>query len=335
MSTFKALETSELENGTFESKTIIRSVDTLPIGDVLIRVHYSSLNYKDALSASGHRGVTQHYPHTPGVDAVGIIEKLYIEPNDTGLREGQKVIVTGYDLGMNTSGGLSEYIRVPASWVSALPDDLSMRDCMIYGTAGLTAALCVEKLLHMGLPQTDKNILVTGATGGVGSIAVGLLSELGYTVTASTGKPSGKTLLEKLGAKEIIDRSELSEQTPRPLLMERWCSAVDTVGGHTLANSLKYICYGGSIACCGLVQSADLPSSVLPFILRNINLVGIDSVLLPVQKKTDIWQKLATSWKINLPEQLITEITLHDAPQYFDRLLQGENIGRIVVNLNT
>ena len=226
MSEFKALVVSE-QDGRYVSAVQQRHVDELPEGDVLIRVRYSSLNYKDALSASGNKGVTRNYPHTPGIDAAGVVEAS----SAPELVAGDEVIVTGYDLGMGTAGGFGQYIRVPASWVIKRPEGLSLRDSMVLGTAGLTAALCIDKLEQAGLTPGQGPVLVTGATGGVGSIAVAMLSSLGYEVAAATGKALQAEMLKRLGASQIVDRTALQSGTEKMLLKEQWAGAVDTVGG--------------------------------------------------------------------------------------------------------
>jgi len=326
---FSALQVEELGEKKFESQIVERDIDDLPAGEVLIQVQYSSLNYKDALSASGNRSVTRNYPHTPGIDAAGTV----VSSSTTDFSAGDEVIVIGYDLGMNTAGGFGQYIRVPGDWVVKCPGGLSLRSSMILGTAGFTAALCVEKLRANGIDPTRGSVLVTGATGGVGIIAVALLARLGYTVVASTAKASAHALLQDLGASEIIDRESLSEAVSRPLLKEQWAGAVDVVGGDTLFNVVKSLQYGGSVACCGLVQSPLFAASVLPFILRGVNLLGVDSVALPLRTKAAVWEKLATEWKLENLEPLCHEIGYKELQSSLDCLLQGKATGRFVLNL--
>jgi putative YhdH/YhfP family quinone oxidoreductase len=329
MTAFKALWTVE-NNGKFQTSVITRDTADLPDGDLLIRVTYSSLNYKDALSASGNKGVTSNFPHTPGIDAVGIVE----QSRSADFKSGDSVIVTGFDLGMNTCGGLAEYIQVPAHWAVSKPENLSPCEAMIYGTAGLTAALCLEKLLAMGaLPGKDQSVLVTGASGGVGCIAISLLKKLGFSVLASSGKKDKTDFLESLGADSVIDRSLLSEANNKPLLKPQWHHAIDTVGGATLVNVLKSIHYGGSVACCGLAQSSSLDATVFPFILRGVNLLGVDSVECPTASKQAVWEKLANQWK---PDQLHTiyqEHDLADVPDLLPGFLKGQISGRVVIRL--
>jgi putative YhdH/YhfP family quinone oxidoreductase len=327
--TFDALVVHETEDGQFERRIEERTLADLPGGEVLVRVHYSSLNYKDALSATGHRGVTRSYPHTPGIDAAGVVEESAVD----AFRPGDEVIVTSYDLGMNTPGGWGQYVRVPAGWVVPLPRGLSLRESMIYGTAGFTAGLSVLKLVEHGLEPADGPVLVTGATGGVGSLAVGILARAGYRVAAATGKPGEEEFLRDLGAAEVIPRDEVRDESGRPLLKGRWAGAVDTVGGEYLATILKSLDYGRAATCCGLVASADLPTTVYPFILRGVSLLGIDSQACPMDRRQRVWQKLAGAWKLAPLERLATERALETLEPEIDRILQGQQRGRIVVDL--
>lgn len=317
------------ETPQFEQKIVERSLADLPEGEVLIRVHYSSLNYKDALSATGNRGVTRHFPHTPGIDAAGVVEHSSVP----GVAVGDEVIVTGYDLGMNTYGGLAQYIRVPASWVVKCPAGLSLREAMALGTAGLTAALCVAKLLHAGVHAANGPVLVTGATGGVGSIAVMLLAKLGFQVTAATGKAEQSNFLRRLGAAEVVARSALLEGMDKALLKPKWAGIVDTVGGDILFNALKALQHSGSAACCGLTAGANFSGSVLPFILRGVNLLGVDSVELPLAEKVSMWDKLATEWKLDL-EPLVKEISLTEVPAAIIAMLASQQVGRTLVRID-
>ncbi|HAJ74996.1 MAG TPA: oxidoreductase [Gammaproteobacteria bacterium] len=328
---FKALQVSEVTEREFTSTIVERNVDELPQGEVLIEVSYSSINYKDALSASGNKSVTRNYPHTPGIDASGIVRSS----SSDNFKAGDEVIVTGYDLGMNTAGGFGQYIRVPAAWVLACPEGLNLRDSMILGTAGFTAALCIEKLIANGLRPEAGDVLVTGATGGVGIVAVMLLKALGYSVVASTGKKSAHETLLQLGASEILDREELSEANPRPLLKERWAAAVDVAGGDTLCNVIKALNYGASVAACGLVQSPVLQASVLPFILRGVNLLGVDSVELPLDSKQAVWAKLAGDWKLAGLDAICTEIGLEQLDASLSSVLSGQATGRFLLNLQS
>ena len=324
MTQFRAFEVTKQEDGSFNRAIVERDTSNLPDGDVLIRVAYSSLNYKDALSATGNPGVTRNYPHTPGIDAAGTVAAS----SDASIAEGTEVIVIGFDLGMNTAGGFGEYISVPAGWVTPLPTGLSVREAMILGTAGFTAALCVHKLETAGMSPISGPVLVTGATGGVGSVAVRLLSQAGYETHAVTGKTNEHAFLTKLGATEIHPRSEFDDESSRPLLRETWGGVVDTVGGTILFNCVKALKYGQSAAACGLVSSPIIPASVFPFILRHVNLLGIDSVELPLEQKSVIWAKLALDWKIDNLEDFVAPLTLESLSDAIDRILAGEMVGR-------
>ncbi|SFL51459.1 YhdH/YhfP family quinone oxidoreductase [Pelosinus propionicus] len=326
---FKAMLVTENTDATFSREIVNRELVALPEGDVLIQVKYSSLNYKDALSASGNKGVTRKYPHIPGIDAAGIV----VESTSENYHAGDHVLVTGYDLGMNTSGGYGQYIRVPADWVVKLPENLSLRESMIYGTAGFTAALSVYKMIQGGIKPSAGNILVTGATGGVGSIAVSILHKLGYSVIAATGKAEAKEMLLEIGAKDIILREELNDQSGRILLKGTWAGVIDTVGGNMLATALKSTNYGGSVTCCGNVASPELLTSVYPFILRGITLYGVDSVMCPMDLRLELWSLLANEWKPFQLEQNVEEVSLEGLNQKIDLILQGKLQGRTIVNL--
>ncbi len=329
MSGFKALVISEDGQGGYQQSLCERDFDSLPAGEVLIRVRYSSLNYKDALSATGNKGVTRRYPHTPGIDVAGVVEQSAVSE----FVAGDEVIVTGYDLGMNTSGGFAQYVRVPAAWLLKRPKGLSLRESMALGTAGLTAALCVEKLEQAGLTPSAGPVLVTGATGGVGSIAVALLASRGYDVVACSGKADAAEWLKSLGAREVIAREQLQEGSEKPLLKEQWGGAVDTVGGEILFNVVKSLRYGASVACCGLTAGTGFKASVLPFILRGVNLLGVDSVELPLVVKASMWDKLSLQWKLDLTS-LVEEIGLEQLPAAIARILAGQVRGRVLVRID-
>jgi putative YhdH/YhfP family quinone oxidoreductase len=302
----------------------------LPAGELIVEVRYSSLNYKDALSATGNKGVTRKYPHTPGIDAAGIV----VDSTTSSFSVGESVIVTGFDLGMNTAGGFGQYISIPAAWVVKPPQGLSLRDSMAYGTAGLTAALCVLRLGAGGLNKDQGEVLVTGATGGVGSVAVGILAKLGFDVVAATGKTSEEAFLKRLGAKGIISREEANDTSGRPLQKARWAGVVDTVGGNILATALKTAKYGGLVAACGNAMSADLNVNVFPFILRGASLLGVDSVEVPMRARNMAWQKLAGEWRLDLGGELVSECSLEELDSKFDQILKGGIRGRVVVDLN-
>ena len=299
-----------------------RQVSDLPEGDVLIKVKHSSVNYKDALSSKGMPGVTKEYPHTPGIDAAGIV----VSSKSDAFKTGDDVICIGYDLGMNTPGGYGDYISVPA-----MPKGLDAREAMIIGTAGFTAALCVEKIEAMGAKPADGPVLVTGATGGVGSVAVMLLAKLGYEVVASSGKESKSAFLKSLGATRVIGRDALSEENKRPMLAMEYAHAVDCVGGEILSNIIKSLKPLGSVAICGLVASPAFNTTVLPFILRGVNVLGVDSVEIPIEMKTHIWQRLATDWKLTGLEELTTEVGLEQLPTVIDEIFAGQVSGRTLV----
>lgn len=330
MANYQAFYTQENDAGDFQQSIVDRSTDDLPQHELLIKVQYSSLNFKDAMSAYGNKAVTREYPHQGGIDAAGVVE----DSASDDFKPGDEVIVTGYDLGMNTAGGLGQYIRVPAAWALHCPVGLSPRQSMLFGTAGLTAQLCINKLEQMGLAPAQGPVLVTGATGGVGSVAVALLGAAGYEVVASSGKAEQADLLKALGASAVIDRSELSDKNKRPMLKERFAGAVDVVGGETLANVIKSLQAGGSVSCCGLVQSPVFDASVLPFILRGVNLLGVDSVEIPLAVKRSVWQQLARSADLPTIKQLNTEIDLEQVPETLDKLFKGGLAGHTIVNVS-
>ncbi len=327
---FKALLV-EKDGESFVRKVVERDQSELPAGDLLIDVRYSSLNYKDALSATGNPGVTRNFPHTPGIDAAGVV----LESSVGSFRRGDEVVVIGFDLGMNTPGGFGRRVSVPAGWAVPLPKGLSLHESMILGTAGFTAALCVHKLEFAGMRPDGGPVLVTGATGGVGSVAVRLLAQLGYQVAAITGKADQAPFLEALGATEVLSREAGLEGGNRPLLKERWGGVVDTVGGELLFNAVKSLKYGCSLAACGLVASPSIPATVLPFILRHVNLLGIDSVQLPLPQKAEIWNKLAGPWKVEGLSKLERALSFADLSTAIDTILAGKMVGRGVLDLAT
>jgi len=325
---FRALVIEETEPKKFVSSIKTRSLDELPAGEVLVRVHYSALNYKDALSSVGNRGVTRNYPHTPGVDASGVVAAS----DDPQFATGDEVLVTSYDLGMNTDGGLGEYIRVPAAWVVKLPAQMSLKQAMMFGTAGLTAGLMIDVLVNNGVKPEQGPVLVTGATGGVGSLAVAILAKAGFEVAAVTGKPDAADFLKSLGATQVVSRESVID-TKRPMLKEQWAGVVDVVGGEMLASALKGIRYGGTATCAGLVGSPELNTSVFPFILRGISLVGIDSAECPMAPRVAVWNRLAGEWKPDCLASLTTEITLEEVETRLAALLQGKAQGHYVVKM--
>lgn len=328
---FKSLLIKEEGDKNFSRQIVTKNIDDLPQGDVVINVKYSSLNYKDALSSIGNKGVTRNYPHTPGIDAAGIV----MDSSDVNLKKGDEVLITGYDLGMNTSGGYGQFIRVPAEWVVKLPKNLSLKESMIFGTAGFTAALSVYKLTEMGnvMPE-DGEILITGATGGVGSTAVSLLGKLGYDVIGATGKASQKDMLISIGAKDIVDRKEVDDDSGKPMLRSKWAGVVDTVGGNNLSTAIKTTNYGGCVTTCGNVAGHKFDASVYPFILKGITLYGIDSVQCPRALRLKIWDLLANDWKTDTLHENVNEVSLEELSDSIDQILEGKLKGRTIVNLD-
>ena len=319
-------------NGKFCKKIEKKSVNNLPDNDVLVNVKYSSLNYKDALSSIGNKGVTKKYPHTPGIDAAGIV----VSSKSERFSEGEQVIITGYDLGMNTPGGFAEYVKVPAKWIVRLPANLTLKESMAFGTAGFTAALAIYKLQQYGLKSVEDEILVTGATGGLGSLAISILSKVGYqNITAATGKIDKIDFLKKLGVNQVIHRgkNEIDDKSNKYLLRGRWAGVIDSVGGNILATALKSTKRGGIVAACGLVQSFRFNSTVYPFILRGVSLIGIDSEECPMDIRLKIWEKLSEEWKINILNYSYEEVYLKDLEQKINLMIKGRNVGRVIVNL--
>lgn len=326
---YLAYRIQESETGTFTRELTSLQTDQLPEGDLLIQVHYSALNYKDALSATGNKGVTRHYPHTPGIDAVGEV----VESKVDSYTVGQQVLVTSFDLGMNTDGGFGQMIRVPAEWAVALPPELSMETAMILGTAGFTAGLALYKMLRNGQTPEMGPVVITGASGGVGSLAVAILAHLGYEVHAITGKEAAHEYLTQLGAAAIHGREYVDDRSGRPLVRPKWAGAIDMVGGNTLTTLLKACKREGSVASCGLVDSPKLSTTVFPFILNGVNLLGVDSATCPLTWRHEIWQKLATAWHPPVVDQIGKLVPLTELDPYIDLILQGQTQGRIVIDL--
>ncbi|MEZ4693678.1 MAG: YhdH/YhfP family quinone oxidoreductase [Aliarcobacter sp.] len=319
-----------------EDKEFISEVKDLPIpkcqekDEIVIKVTYSSLNYKDALSSIGNPGVTKNFPHITGIDVAGTV----YETTSTIFKVGERVLVTGYDLGMNTDGGHSQFVKVPASWVARIPDAITEKEIMTFGTAGLTAALSINELISNHIKPENGDILVTGATGGVGSIAVSILSKLGYNVIAISGKSEKYEYLKRIGATQIISREEFLSTSTKPLLAEKYAGVVDTVGGDILAAALKQIKYDGVATCCGLTSSHELNTNVFPFILRGVRLIGIDSVECKLEKKQTAWEKLASRWKVNNLTNMTNEISLYEIKDAYEQLLSGKAVGRYVVKIS-
>jgi putative YhdH/YhfP family quinone oxidoreductase len=325
---YKALEISE-RDGIFYRQIVEKEINNLPVGEVLIRVKYSSLNYKDALSAIGNRGVTRKYPHTPGIDASGVVEKSV----DKKYKPGDEIIVTDYDLGMNTPGGYGQYISVPSEWVVKLPAGISLKESMIYGTAGFTAGLALKKLEIAGLTKNSGEVLVTGATGGVGSLAVAIAAKAGYKIAAATGKYDKADYLKSLGADTILKREDVDDKSGRALLPARWAGVIDTVGGNILSTAIKSTKYNCSVAVCGLTQSSELNSTVYPFILRGVNLLGLSSSHCAMELRNEIWAMLASTCKPDCLNQIYSECSLENLSEKIDLILEGKITGRVVVDL--
>lgn len=325
--TFKAFVIEEVA-GTYKRSIKLKTIGELPEGNLLIKVHYSSLNYKDALSASGNKGVTRNYPHTPGIDAVGTV----VSSKTGKFTSDDKVIVTSYDLGMNTDGGFGEYICVPEEWAVKLPENLSMTEAMTLGTAGLTAGMCVQRLTESVKPE-DGEIIVSGATGGVGALSISILKKLGYKITAITGKENEKDFLIKLGSEHVIMRKDIELMDNKPLLKPLYAGGIDTVGGVILENIIKSTKPMGVITSCGNVASPKLDLTVFPFILRGVSLIGIDSQNYPMPLREDVWNKLSTTWKPENLNDTYNEITLNELNEKIELMLSGQLKGRTVLNL--
>ena len=325
----KAFVVNKIADKKFTSDTQEIETPKCEEDEVLIKVTYSSLNYKDALSSVGNPGVTRKFPHVTGIDVAGIIS----QSNSPIFNIGEKVLVTGYDMGMNTHGGHAEFVKVPASWVARIPDSITDKEIMTFGTAGLTAALSINELIQNGVTPENGEVLVTGATGGVGSIAVSILSKIGFDVVAISGKEEKIDYLKKIGAKEVILRDTFNEESKKPMLGEKYAGVVDTVGGEILANALKYIKYDGVATCCGLTSSHELNTNVFPFILRGVRLIGIDSVECKLEKKQAAWEKIASKWKVDTLDSITNEISIDEIKDAYELLLAGKAVGRYVVKI--
>lgn len=323
---YRALLVEEKDDRAFEKSIKEVPFSFLPEHEVTIRVNAAGLNYKDALSASGHKGITRSYPHTPGVDASGVV----VEDLSGTFNEGDEVICTSHDLGMNTPGGFAEYIRVPASWVVKKPSYWSHEKAMALGTAGYTAALALWKMENCGQRPEMGPVVVTGATGGVGSLAVAILKKAGYQVWASTGKESAEPYLCELGAEKVIGRETVNDPSRKPLFKPEWAGAIDNVGGNTLTTLLRKCGRNGSVATIGLVDQAEFSMTIYPFILNGVNLLGIDSAETPPEIRQLIWNKLADEWHPELPEQSATYCSLEAIPKQMDLILAGKTKGRVV-----
>ena len=302
-------------------------VADLPPGDVLIRVEWSSLNYKDALACQAHPGVVRSLPHIPGIDAAGEV----VASESAEFQAGESVLVTGYDLGAGQWGGFAQMVRVPADWVVPLPAGLSLKQSMIYGTAGFTAAQAVMAIQRAGIQPDAGEVIVTGSTGGVGSLSVALLSKLGYRTAAVTGKSDRADWLRELGATQVLPREEVNDESDRPMLSARWAAAIDTVGGNPLATLVRSMRHRGCVAACGLAAGQDLPLTVHPFILRGVTLSGIDSAKCPRDSRLEIWRRLAAEWRIDALEAVSREVALDQVAEEATRMLSGQIAGRTLV----
>lgn len=325
---FRALRSEKDDTGfSFGFREL--SLDDLLPGELLIKVEYSSVNYKDGLASIPGGNVVRRYPLIPGIDLAGTV----VASEDGGFREGDAVIATGYDIGVSHHGGFAEYARIPAAWAVPLPKGLSLRDAMAIGTAGFTAAQAIQRLEENGLRPGQGPVLVTGATGGVGCLAIDMLAQRGYEVEASTGKESEHEFLRSLGAREIFSRAEVGPENVRALDRQRWAAAIDPVGGNTLAYALSRLLYGGSVASVGLTGGVAFPGSVFPFILRSANLLGIDSAYVPMEARRLLWERLSGDLRPAHLDELTTEVGFDGVPEMLSRILAGGVRGRIVVHV--
>ena len=306
------------------------ALQDLPQGEILIAVQWSAVNFKDGLATIPTGNVVRRYPLIPGIDLAGTV----VHSDDAGIPEGSEVLATGYDIGVSHHGGYAQYARLPAGWVVPLPQGLSARDAMAIGTAGLTAAIAIARLEENGLRPENGPVLVTGASGGVGCLAVDMLAHLGYAVEASTGKMGEAAFLRALGAQEVFPREELTPQEVRALDRQRWAAAIDPVGGKTLATALSRLRYGGSVASVGLTGGSGLETTVFPFILRGANLLGIDSAYLPMEPRRSLWQRLAGDLRPPHLADVTDEVALSDLPAALERILAGGVRGRLVVRID-
>jgi acrylyl-CoA reductase (NADPH) len=326
---FNALVLNKIEDqkATGEIKEI--NISDLPEGDVLVKIDYSTINYKDSLAITSSSPIIKNFPMVPGIDFSGTVE----ESSNNNFTTGDKVILNGFGVGEKYWGGLSQKARVNGNFLVKLPKEFTTKQAMAIGTAGYTAMLCILALEKNGVTPEKGDILVTGATGGVGSVAISILAKLGYQVTASSGRAVHSEYLKSLGAEKIIDRNELSEKG-RPLSKEIWAGAIDSVGSYTLANICASIKYGGTVAACGLAQGFDLPTTVMPFILRNVTLAGVDSVYCPVEERIVAWDRLVQDLNLEHLDSMISTITLSEVVSTASDMLSGKTHGRIIVDVN-
>jgi acrylyl-CoA reductase (NADPH) len=329
MDNFKAFMVNKTEDD-FSAVVKTIGLEDLPSGEVTIKVAYSSVNYKDGLASIPSGKIVRSYPFVPGIDLAGTV----VRSDDSRFKEGDEVIATSYEIGVSHYGGFSEYARIPGDWIVPLPEELNLREAMVFGTAGFTAALSVHRLEENGLTPEKGKVLVTGATGGVGSVAVAMLAKRGYHVVASTGKETEHDYLREIGAAEIISREDLVGEKVKPLDKQLWAAAVDPVGGKTLSAILSKLDYNGSAAVSGLTGGTDVATTVFPFILRGINLLGIDSVYCPMETRKVLWQRMATDLKPEgLLETIQNEVTLEELPGVLASILKGESRGRTIVKI--
>jgi|TARA_B110001454_G_scaffold49565_1_gene48716 acrylyl-CoA reductase (NADPH) len=326
---FNALVLNKIEDEKASGKVEAIETSNLPDGDVLINIDYSTINYKDALAITSSSPIIKNYPMVPGIDFAGTVE----ETSNNNFKTGDKVILNGYGVGEKHWGGMSQKARVNGNWLVKLPENFTTKQAMAIGTAGYTAMLCVLALEKNGVTPDKGEILVTGATGGVGSVAISLLSKLGYQVSASSGRAEYTEYLKSLGASNIIDRSKLSEKG-RPLGKENWAGAIDSVGSYTLANICASMKYGGTVAACGLAQGFDLPATVMPFILRSVTLAGVDSVYCPIEERIVAWERLAKDLNLANLDSMISTISLSEVVSSAHNMLSGKTYGRIIVDVN-
>ncbi|QHS21943.1 acryloyl-CoA reductase [Virgibacillus sp. MSP4-1] len=327
--TFQSL-VADKQGDEFSLTVKNQAIEDLPEGEVLIRVHYSGVNYKDSLAGIPNGNIIRNYPMVPGIDMAGVVESS----TDSRFQKGDEVIATSYEIGVSHAGGYSEYARVPADWIVPLPQGLSLKEAMILGTAGFTAGLSVQRLLENEVTPEKGKVLVTGATGGVGSFAISILQSLGFEVEASTGKDSEHVYLKEIGANRVISRTDVFDGKIKALGKQTWQAAVDPVGGEPLASVLSQIQYGGSVAVSGLTAGTKVPTAVFPFILRGVNLLGIDSVYCPMETRQKIWEHLASDFKPDSFEPFVQqEVTLEELPAVLPDLLEGKARGRTLVKV--
>jgi putative YhdH/YhfP family quinone oxidoreductase len=327
--TFKAIVTEEVDG---KSRTSLKEITTsdLPAGDVTVRVAYSTLNYKDGLAVTGKAKIARQLPMICGIDLAGTVE----ESSSSHYKPGDSVLITGYGLSETHGGGYSQKQRVKSEWLVPVPREFTLKQAMAIGTAGFTSMLCVMGIERMGVKPGEHEVVVTGAAGGVGSVAVAILAKLGYKVAASTGRLELRDYLISLGATSVVERATLEKPSGRPLDSERWAGGVDTVGGEVLASVLRGIRYGGAVAACGLAGSANLPTSVYPFILRGVNLLGIDSVMCPMPKRLEAWRRLVQDLPLDKLDAMTVVEPMSRVPVLAEEILKGQVRGRMVVDVN-